>query len=100
MTLFRCSACGKTYVTRPVYCRCGGEDFRSEPASGKGAVYSCTTLFAAAEPFEKDIPFQIAIIELEGGARLTARIAGRSVDVGDSVRLVEQRDGVHFFTAV
>ena len=100
MTLHRCAACGEIYVTAPTYCRCGGEEFRSEPASGKGQVYSCTTLYAAAEPFEKDLPFQIAIIELEAGTRLTARITGASVGVGDSVTLVDERDGVQFFSAV
>jgi uncharacterized OB-fold protein len=99
MTLFRCTCCGKSYVTAPVVCRCGGEEFEAQPASGKGEVYSCTTLYAAAERFEKDVPFEIAIIELEGGARLTARIEGRRVDVGDPVNLVEQRAGVYFFSA-
>ncbi|MBI3696207.1 MAG: OB-fold domain-containing protein, partial [Acidobacteria bacterium] len=63
-----------------------------------GRVYSCTTLHAAAEPFEKDLPFQIAIVELEEGARLTARIRGAAVDVDGVVRWVEERDGVHFFS--
>jgi uncharacterized OB-fold protein len=88
------------YVTAPVVCRCGGEEFQLQEASGAGVVYSCTTLYAAAERFEKDVPFEIAIIELDGGARLTGRIEGRRVDVGDKVKLVEQRDGVSFFSAV
>ena len=99
MTLYLCTACGKTYLALPAFCQCGGQEFRPEGVSGKGAVYSCTTLYAAAERFEKDLPFQIAIIELEGGARLTARIIGRRVDVGDPVSFLEQRDGVHFFSA-
>ena len=99
MTIFRCSACGKTYVAQPVYCRCGSQEFSAEETPGKGTVYSCTTLYAAAEPFEKDLPFQIAIVELEGGTRLTARIAGEKVDVGDSVKFVEQREGVFSFAA-
>ena len=99
MTLYRCTACGERYVLRPSYCRCGGEEFAAEAVSGRGRVYSCTTLYSAAERFEKDRPLQIAIIELEGGARLTARITGAKVDVGDSVSLVEERDGVHFFSA-
>ena len=100
MTLYRCSACRKTYVTPPIYCRCGSQEFSTEEATGKGTVYSCTTLYAAAEAFEKDLPFQIAIVELEGGGtRLTARIAGEKVDVGDSVKFVEQREGVFSFAA-
>ena len=63
-----------------------------------GRVYSCTTLYAAAEAFEKDLPFQIAIIDLEDGRRLTARITGPAVEIGDAVNLVDERDGVSIFT--
>ena len=65
----------------------------------QGRVYSCTTLYAAAEPFEKDLPFQIAIVEFEDGQRLTVRITGPRVDIGDNVKLVEEKDGVQFFSA-
>ena len=99
MTIHRCSACGTTYLSPPAYCRCGGQQFQKEPISGKGTVYSCTTLHAAAEAFERDLPFQIAIIELDGGPRLTARISGSRVDVGTSVSFVEERNGVTFFSA-
>ncbi len=99
MTVFHCSTCGRAYVNRPMYCRCGGQEFGTKEIPGNGRIYSHTTLYAAAEPFEKDLPFQIAIVDLEGGPRLTARIAGPPVGVGDGVRLVEERDGVHYFSA-
>jgi hypothetical protein len=65
--------------------------------SGEGTVYSHTTLHAAAQPFEKDLPFQIAIIQLDGGPRLTARIEGEKAEIGDQVHLVRQADGVCYF---
>jgi len=99
MTVARCNGCGKTHAGAPRFCACGGEGFAAIEASGRGAVYSCTTLYAAAERFENDLPFQIAIVELEEGARLTARIAGAAVSIGDRVRLVEERGGVAFFSA-
>lgn len=99
MTIYRCIHCSRSHGTAPPVCRCGGEEFRVEESPPSGRVYSCTTLHAAAEPFEKDLPFQIAIVELDGGPRLTARIAGPKVDIGDPVRFVEMRDGVAFFSA-
>ena len=99
MTLHHCAACGRMYAAAQAFCRCGGREFRAGEAAGRGTVYSCTTLYAAAEAHERDLPFQIAIIELEEGARLTARIGGRSVDVGDAVALAGERDGVYFFRA-
>ncbi len=50
-----------------------------------GTVYAVTTLHAAAEPFEAALPFQIAIVELEGGGRKTVRIEGPAVVIGDEV---------------
>jgi uncharacterized OB-fold protein len=100
MTIYKCTACGKQYVTAPAICGCGGEQFQEQTSPGRGQVYSCTTLHVAAEAFEEDVPFQIAIVELEGGPRLTGRILGERVDIGDEVRLVEEWGGVHFFTAV
>ena len=100
MLVSHCSSCHRVYIARPAYCCCGGQEFRAEEASGRGRVYSCTTLHAAAERFEKDLPFQIAIVELDEGVRLTARIRGAGVDVDGAVRWVEERDGVHFFSGV
>ena len=98
MILLQCSGCGRRYAASPGYCRCGGQQFENLPASGRGQVYTCTTLYASAERFEKELPFQLAIVELEEGARLLARVAGPAVVVGDHVSLVDLRDGVYFFS--
>ena len=99
MKLYHCTGCGKAYVTHQAFCPCGGIEFRAAEAAGRGHVYSCTMLHAAAAAHEADLPFQIAIIELEEGARLTARITGPPVAIGDAVQLTGEREGVHFFTA-
>ena len=52
----------------------------------KATVYSVTTLHAAAEPFEAELPFQIAIVEFENGDRKTVRIEGPRVEIGDEVQ--------------
>jgi uncharacterized OB-fold protein len=62
-----------------------------------GVVYTETVIFAAPEQFVEDAPYQLAIISLDGGRRLTARIAGERVQIGDPVRLAEYRDGIPFF---
>jgi uncharacterized OB-fold protein len=68
------------------------------PASpGPGTVYTETLIFAAPEQFVKDAPYQLAIITLDGGGRLTARIAGDRVAIGDAVEFAEYRDGIPFF---
>ena len=57
----------------------------------KATVYAVTTLHAAAEAFEAELPFQIAVIEMEDGARQTVRIEGRSVKIGDEVEEIADR---------
>lgn len=95
---YRCSECGAFSLRPSARCRCANA--RAEPASltGRGRVYSSTTLYASAERFEKDLPFQLAIVELDEGPRLTARIEGEPVQIGDPVDAVAERNGVWYFS--
>jgi uncharacterized OB-fold protein len=60
-------------------------------------VYTETVVYSAPEAFVKDAPYQIAIIEKDGGGRVTGRILGERVAIGDAVELVESRNGVPYF---
>ncbi len=62
-----------------------------------GTVYTETVVFAAPEQFVADAPYQLAIISRAEGGRLTARIMGDRVQIGDAVEFVESRDGIPFF---
>jgi uncharacterized OB-fold protein len=64
----------------------------------RGTVYTETTVYAAPVAFVADAPYQIVIVTLEDGHRVTGRVAGERVSIGDSVEMVEQRDGVPFFS--
>lgn len=64
---------------------------------GSGVVYTETVIYAAPEQFVADAPYQLAIISLDTGRRLTARIAGERVQIGESVEFAEFRDGIPFF---
>ena len=63
----------------------------------KGVIYTETVVFAPPEQFAADAPYQLVIITLDGGGRLTARIAGDRVAIGDAVEFAEYRDGIPFF---
>jgi uncharacterized OB-fold protein len=67
------------------------------PAGSTGFVYSETVVWAAPTAFLDEAPYQLAIVEREGGERVTARIAGERVAIDDRVRFVEHRNGVLFF---
>ena len=62
-----------------------------------GVVYTETVVHMAPPAFEKDVPYQVAIISLDTGERVTGRIEGARVSIDDRVALVETRDGVPFF---
>jgi uncharacterized OB-fold protein len=60
-------------------------------------VYTETVVHAAPAEFVADAPYQLAIISLDGGGRLTVRILGERVKIGDKVELAETRGGIEFF---
>ena len=62
-----------------------------------GVVYTETVVHMAPPAFEKDVPYQVAIVSLDTGERVTGRIEGSRVSIDDRVALVETRDGVPFF---
>ena len=62
-----------------------------------GTVYTETVIYSAPEAFAADVPYQTAIVTLDGAGRLTVRIAGDRVAIGDRVTEMEPRDGVPFF---
>ena len=62
-----------------------------------GTVYTETVVYTAPPAFEKDVPYQVAIVSLDGGGRVTGRVAGERVSIDDRVALAETRDGVPFF---
>lgn len=62
-----------------------------------GTVYTETVVWSAPEAFAKDVPYQLAIVTLQDGKRITGRILGERVTIGDAVTLAEDRDGVPYF---
>lgn len=70
-----------------------------------GIIYTETVVHAAPEQFVDDAPYQLAIITLDAGSddsgsrvhRMTARIEGERVTIGDAVEFVGEREGVRFY---
>ena len=65
--------------------------------SGKGVVYTETVIYSAPPAYLNEVPYQIAIIELENGRKMTARIVGDQVTIGDRVSFAEFRHEVPCF---
>ena len=92
----RCEACGKFhFYPKPVCPHCQGAKLAWAEASGKGAVYSHSTVHRAPSPeFKDDIPYVVAIVETDEGPHLLSRIVGvapAAVHIG--MRLRARLDG-------
>jgi uncharacterized OB-fold protein len=60
-------------------------------------VYTETVVHSAPEIYVREAPYQIAIAVGEDGSRVTGRILGERVSIGDEVDLVEIKGGVPYF---
>lgn len=63
----------------------------------KGTVYTETVVHSAPPAFASEAPYQVAIVTLEDGKRVTVRISGERVAIDEQVKLAETRDGVAYF---
>ena len=64
---------------------------------GPGVVYTETIVHSPPESHAKEAPYQIAIVTLDSGGRLTGRIAGERVAIGDRVEFAGFRNDIPFF---
>ena len=77
LRLQRCQACSRAYFyPRPSCPHCFSSDVVWEVASGRGRLHTYLLNFRAAPGFEGDVPYAIAIVELEEGPRMMSNIVG------------------------
>ena len=78
----RCGDCGKFhFYPRPACPHCQGARLSWAQASGRGEVYSYSTVHRApSEAFKADVPYVVAIVKTDEGPHLLSRIVGISPD--------------------
>ena len=87
-----CSA--KIFPPRDVCPECGGEAKEPFRFSGRGSVYSYTTMHSAPSGFEESLPYTIALVKLDEGPTVTAQLTdlgGKEVAIGMPVEMVTRR---------
>ena len=82
LLLQSCRACGNLqYYPRAVCTACLSSDLDWRRASGRGRLHSFTTVHRAlSSAFEADLPYVVAVIELEEGPRMVSRLTGCDPD--------------------
>jgi len=84
----------KIFPPRDVCPNCAGEAKTPYAFSGKGEVYSYTTVYDAPEGYEETTPYTVAIVKLEEGPLVTAQMTdvdNGKVEIGMPVEMVTRK---------
>jgi len=78
LMLPRCNECGRFWFPPSQRCRhCLSADFAWHESAGAGRIYSFVVYTRVYHPaFEADVPYVVALIELDEGPRLLSNIVG------------------------
>ncbi len=97
---FQCEKCGKRYVP-PIYncSECGHGQFKEFEFTGKGTIRTYTIIRVPPLGFENQVPYSLAVVRLEEGINVTARITGphEELKIGAPVTYDRGKEGVHYF---
>ena len=90
-----CPHCdAKIFPPRDICPNCGGEAKTTFTFSGKGEVFSYTTIYEAPTGFDESAPYTVALVKLEEGPLVTAQLTdlgSQPVEIGMPVEMVTRR---------
>lgn len=98
----RCRKCSALFLPPTGRCRkCGSYDTEDYKFSGKGRILSSSIVYSPMEGFEKQVPYTVAIVELDEGPRITSQVVdAEKVETGMEVEacirkiFVDGKDGI------
>jgi uncharacterized OB-fold protein len=93
LMLQRCGGCGHVRYPISRFCpSCLSEEVNWAEMSGRGTVFSYIVFHRAYHPgFKADVPYNVALVQLEEGPRMFSNIVGTpndAVRIGDAVEVV------------
>jgi uncharacterized OB-fold protein len=84
----------KLFPPRDVCPECGQDAKTVYAFSGRGEVYSFTTIYDAPAGYEENVPYTVALIKLEEGPLVTAQLTDlgdQRVEIGAPVEMVTRK---------
>ena len=78
----RCSDCGTwRHVPRIQCASCGSPEWEWSESTGRGTLFSWTVCHQAMHPaFVDEVPYAVAVVELEEGVRMVSGLRGVDLD--------------------
>ncbi len=99
--VLKCSSCGKLHAFPAYLCKsCKFEKLEETEVPGKGILYTYSKVHVPLASHEKEAPYTVVIVELEGGCKIAGRTLETNSDklsVGATVKVTEYKDGVYLF---
>lgn len=90
-----CRGCGQVLFPPVERCEgCGDAEIDPHTLSGRGEVYSYSTVYQAPHGFEEYVPYTVGLIRLAEGPMVTAQltdVAPEEVAVGMEVEMVTRK---------
>lgn len=72
-----CTVCGAALGPAATFCsECLSEDLTWKEASGRGRLFTFGIMHQKFPGFENDVPYNIAVVQLEEGPRMNSNIVG------------------------
>ena len=92
LTVFRCQGCGALHERAPVVCAtCLGQAFDEQSVLGQGTLASWTTIRKPPLAFKDQGIYDVAVVDLDVGLRVTGRIVSCDDQVaGDPVTVTHR----------
>lgn len=84
----------KVFPPRQICPHCGGDDLEVFKFSGKGEVFSFTTIYEAPAGFDDTAPYTVALVKLEEGPMVTTQMTDlgeAKPEIGMNVEMVVRR---------
>jgi uncharacterized OB-fold protein len=94
----RCLGCDRVqFYPRALCAGCGATSLEWRRSRGEGRIHTVTVVYRAPSPaFRADVPYAIALVDLDEGFRMMANVLGsdpESLAIGDRVRVVFEARG-------
>ena len=83
--------CGKLYFPPRGVCECGSTEMARFTFSGRGTIISYTIIHVGPAGFERNTPYNVALVKLDEGPVISGIVVDDKVEIGQHVRSIFRR---------